>query len=43
MHFSEKMKLQFGKEHHTLLCILKLCANIVEDIYIRRGSLTDKT
>ena len=24
MHFSEKITLQFGKEHHTLLCILKL-------------------
>ena len=30
MHFSEKIKLQFGKEHHTLLCILKLCAIIVD-------------
>ena len=30
MHFSEKIKLQFGKEHHTLLCILKLSANIVD-------------
>ena len=23
-HFSEIIKLQFGKERHTLLCILKL-------------------
>ena len=30
MHFSEKIKLQFGKEHHTLLCILKLSAIIVD-------------
>ena len=43
MHFSEKIKLQFGKEHNTFLCILKLCAIIVEDVYILRGSLTDKT
>ena len=30
MHFSEIIKLQFGKERHTLLCILKLSANIVD-------------
>ena len=24
MHFSEIIKLQFGKKHHTLLCILLL-------------------
>ena len=30
MHFSEKIKLQFGKEHHTLLCILKPSAIIVD-------------
>ena len=23
-HFSEIIKLQFGKERHTLLCVLKL-------------------
>ena len=28
-HFSEIIKLQFGKERHTLLCILKLFTNIV--------------
>ena len=28
-HFSEIIKLQFGKECHTLLCILKLFTNIV--------------
>ena len=27
MHFSEIIKLQFGKEGHTLLCILKLISN----------------
>ena len=30
MHFSEIIKLQFEKERHTLLCILKLFANIHE-------------
>ena len=30
MHFSEIIKLQFGKEQHTLLCILKLFTNIVD-------------
>ena len=29
-HFSEIIKLQFGKEHHTLLCISKLLTNIVD-------------
>ena len=29
-HFSEIIKLQFGKERHTLLCILKLSANVVD-------------
>ena len=29
-HFSEIIKLQFGKEHHKLLCILKLFTNIVD-------------
>ena len=29
-HFSEIIELQFGKERHTLLCILKLFANIVD-------------
>ena len=30
MHFSEIIKLQFGKERHTLLCISKLFTNIVD-------------
>ena len=30
MHFSEIIKLEFGKEHHTLLCILNLFTNIVD-------------
>ena len=29
-HFSEIIKLQFGKEHHTLLCFSKLFTNIVD-------------
>ena len=29
-HFSEIIKLEFGKELHTLLCILKLFTNIVD-------------
>ena len=29
-HFSEIFKLQFGKERHTLLCILKHFTNIVD-------------
>ena len=30
MHFSEIIELQFGKERHTLLCILKLFTIIVD-------------
>ena len=30
MHFSEIIKLQFGNERHTLLCISKLFTNIVD-------------
>ena len=30
MHYSEIIKLQFGKGRHTLLCILKLFTNIVD-------------
>ena len=29
-HFSEIIKLQFGKERHTLLCTLKLFTNNVD-------------
>ena len=29
-HFSEIIKLEFGKERHTLLCILKIFTNIVD-------------
>ena len=34
VHFSEIMKLQFGKEHLTLLCTLKLFTNIVDCNYL---------
>ena len=30
MHFSKIIKLHFGKERHTLFCILKLFTNIVD-------------
>ena len=30
IHFSEIIKLQFGKERHTLLCILTLFTNVVD-------------
>ena len=39
MHFSEKIKLQFGKEHHTLLCILKLSAIIVDYLSSKKAWL----
>ena len=29
-HFSEIIKLEFGKERHTLLCIVELFTNIVD-------------
>ena len=29
MHFSEIIKLLFGKERHTLLCILKLFTKLI--------------
>ena len=34
-HFSELTKLQFGKEHHTLLCILELFKNIVHKLSLK--------
>ena len=30
MHFSEIIKLQVGKERHTLLCISKVFTNTVD-------------
>ena len=29
-HFSDIIKLEFGKERHTLLCIFKIFRNIVD-------------
>ena len=37
MHFSQIINLQFGKECHTLLCILKLFTNIVDYLRKMRG------
>ena len=31
-HFLDIIKLQFGKERHTFLCILKFLANIVNEL-----------
>ena len=38
-HFSEITKLHFGKERHTLLCILKLCINIVDYLSLENAWL----
>ena len=35
-HFSEIITLEFGKERHTLLCILKLFTNILVINYLRK-------
>ena len=32
VHFSEIIKLQFGNEHNTVLCILKLLTNILDQL-----------
>ena len=40
MHFSEIIKLQFGKERHTLLCILKLFTNTVELVIFEKCVVT---
>ena len=39
MHFSEIMKLQFEKERHTLLCILKLFTNIIHELSLKNALL----
>ena len=46
MHFSEIIiidKLQFGKELHTLLCILKLFTNIVDKLSFKNTWLPRPT
>ena len=42
MHFSDLIKLQFGKEHHTLLCFLKLFTNIVDKLSSKDARLSPK-
>ena len=39
MHFSEIIKLQFEKERHTLLCILKLLTNIIHELSLKNAWL----
>ena len=39
MHFSEIIKLQFEKERHTWLCILKVFTNIVHELSLKNAWL----
>ena len=39
MQFSEILKLQFEKERHTLLCILKLFTNIIQELSLKNAWL----
>ena len=39
MHLSEITEFQFGKERHTLLCILKPFTNIVDKFSSKNGWL----
>ena len=39
MHFWEIIQLQFEKERHTLLCILKLFTNIIHQLYLKNAWL----
>ena len=39
MHLSEIIKLQFVKECHTLLCILKLFTNIIHELSLKNAGL----
>ena len=41
-HFLEIIKLQFGKERHTWLCILKLFTNIVDSLSSKNAWLPRK-
>ena len=36
VHFSETIKLQFGKERHTLLCLLRLFTVIVDKLSFKK-------
>ena len=40
MHFSEIIKLQFEKERHTWLCILKPFTNIVHELSLKNSWLS---
>ena len=39
MHFLELIKLQFEKERHTLLCILKLFTDIIHELSLKNAWL----
>ena len=39
MHFCEIIKLQFEKERHTLLCILKLFTDIIHELSLKNAWL----
>ena len=39
MHFLEIIKLQFEKERHTLLCILKLFTDIIHELSLKNAWL----
>ena len=39
MYFSEVIKLQFKRERHTWLCILKLSTNIVHEFSLKNAWL----
>ena len=39
MHFSEIINLQFEKERHTLLCILKLFTNSIHELSLKNAWL----
>ena len=40
MHLLEIIMLHFGKERRTLLCILKLFANIVDQLSLKNVQLS---
>ena len=39
MHFREIIKLQFEKERHTLLCILKFFTDIIHELSLKNAWL----
>ena len=39
MHFLEIIKIQFEKERHTLLCILKLFTDIIHKLSLKNAWL----